>query len=192
MKIDLSVTITIEILNSMSDQASSSQILAATKFGHIGTHFDVMDRKFPLDNTERRGKIFDLSRVKEKDIDVADIDLSEIHEQDFVIFHTGHLKEKKYGSPAYFQNYPELSNLLITTLVNKKVSMIGIDAASIRNSEHRQVDQYCADNGVFVIENLANLAELLGAVQNHAFTVHTYPINYEGMTGLPCRVIAEI
>ena len=123
----------------------------------------------------------------------ADINIGEITEYDFVIFHTGYLKEKKYGSPEYFQNHPELADTLITCLINKKVSMIGIDAAGIRKpAEHHRADQYCADNGVFVIDNLANLDKLLAAANGQSFVVHTYPVNYEGLTGLPCRVVAEV
>lgn len=71
--------------------------------------------------------------------------------------------------------------------------MIGIDFAGIRKpAEHHRADQYCADHGVFVIENLANLETLLAAAKGQTFIVHTYPVNYEGLTGLPCRVVAEI
>ncbi|WP_371372392.1 cyclase family protein [Sporomusa aerivorans] len=193
MKIDLSVVVTDEILNLVLKQTTSGQIPPVVKFGHIGTHFDVMDKKFPLENTERRGILFNLSHVKGRDIEAADINIDEVTEYDFVIFHTGYLKEKKYGTPEYCQSHPELSDALITELVNKKVSMIGIDFAGIRKpAEHHRADQYCADNGVFVIENLANLEKLLAAANGQPFVVHTYPVNYEGLTGLPCRVVAEL
>ena len=52
MKIDLSVTITEEILNRFSKLDATGQILPVAKFGHIGTHFDVMDKEFLLDNTD--------------------------------------------------------------------------------------------------------------------------------------------
>lgn len=193
MKIDLSVAVTEEILTSMSDRTTSAQIPPVAKFGHLGTHFDVMDKKFSLENTERKGKVFDVSHIRGRNIEPGDINIDEITEHDFVIFHTGYLNEKKYGTPEYFQNHPELSDALITVLVNKKVSLLGIDAAGIRKAaEHSRADRYCADNGVFVIENLANLEKLLTAVKGRAFVVHTYPVNYVGLTGLPCRVIAEI
>lgn len=53
--------------------------------------------------------------------------------------------------------------------------------------EHPVKDQYCADHGVFVIENMCNLKELL----NKDVIMNTYPMRYQGMTGLPCRVVAE-
>lgn len=76
-------------------------------------------------------------------------------------------------------------------LLNKQVSMIGVDFAGVRRSkEHTPTDQYCADRGTFIIENLCNMKSVLNAGQQ--FTAHTYPMNYADVTGLPCRVVAEI
>ncbi len=193
MKIDLSVTVTEEILNSMSIMTAAGQIPPVGQFGHIGTHFDVMNKNFPLENTERRGILFDVSHVKEREIEAGDINIDKITEHDFIMFYTGCLKENKFGTPEYLQGHLELSDALITDLVNKKVSMIGIDFPGIRKpSEHVRADQYCADHEVFVIENLANLEILFAAVKGQPFLVHTYPVNYEGLSGLPCRVVAEV
>ncbi|SCM79269.1 putative cyclase [uncultured Sporomusa sp.] len=193
MKIDLSVTVTEEILQLMSSMTATGQIPPVVQFGHIGTHFDVMNKKFPLENTERRGILFDVSHVKEREIAASDINLDKITEHDFIMFYTGCLQENKFGTAEYLQTQLELSDALITALVNKKVSMIGIDFPGIRKpAEHFRADQYCADNGVFVIENLANLEILLAAAKGQQFLVHTYPVNYEGLTGLPCRVVAEV
>ena len=71
--------------------------------------------------------------------------------------------------------------------------MIGIDAAGIRKpAKHPKADKYCADNGIFVVGNLNQLDVLLTEVGTRNFIIHTYPVNYKGLTGLPCRVIAEI
>jgi len=192
MKIDLSVVITEEILKSILKLGSDKQIPPVAQFGHIGTHFDIMDKTFSLDNTERTGKLFDVSHVKNRAVAVGDIDAASIQELDFVMFYTGFLKERGYGKPDYFANHPELSDELIACLVGKKVSLIGIDAPGIRQpAEHPKADQYCADNGIFVIENLANLDAVAREAGSAAFLVHTYPVNYKGLSGLPCRVIAE-
>lgn len=61
-----------------------------------------------------------------------------------------------------------------------------------RGVEHTPKDQYCADRGVFIIENLCNLGKLLNQKNAMNFMANTYPINFDGMTGLPCRVVAEI
>ena len=90
-------------------------------------------------------------------------------------------------SRPYFAGHPQLSHELIDALLDRKISIIGVDCAGIRRGrEHTPADQYCADRGVFVVENLCNLQ----AVPGHCI-MHTYPMNYAGVSGLPCRVVAE-
>lgn len=159
--------------------------------GHVGTHFDVMNKEFPLEYTERPGIIFDVSAVRDRDIDSDDIDLAQVKEDMFVAFHTGFIEEKGYGSKEYFSTHPQLSDCLIDELLKKKISIIGLDCSGVRRGkEHTPKDQYCADHGVFIIENLCNLK----AVMEHGayFLANTYPMNYADMTGLPCRVIAKV
>jgi kynurenine formamidase len=72
-----------------------------------------------------------------------------------------------------------------------KVSMIGVDAPGIRrHEEHPAADRFCASRGAFVVENLDNLGLLLKETRNTPFKVNTYPMNFMGATGLPCRVVA--
>lgn len=53
----------------------------------------------------------------------------------FVIFYISFIERENYETKVYFTERPQLSDELIK-------------------------DQYCADRGVFVIENLCNLAEI--------------------------------
>ena len=55
--------------------------------------------------------------------------------------------------------------------------------------EHGEADRRCADQRTFIIENLCNLKALLPL--EDGFTVRTFPMNFAGLSGLPCRVIAE-
>lgn len=159
--------------------------------GHWGTHFDVMDKQFPLDYTQRKGLVFDVSGITDRDIALSDVDLSAVEKDMFVALYTGFVNQVGYGEPGYFTAHPQLSNELIYALVEQGVSIIGVDFAGIRRGkEHVPVDQYCADRGVFVIENLCSLNKILR--QGGRFTACTYPMNFTGMTGLPCRVIAEL
>ena len=90
----------------------------------------------------------------------------------------------------YFAEHPQLADELIDRLLERGVSIIAVDCAGIRRGrEHTPKDQLCADRGCFVIENLCSLRSLANA---ESFTVHTYPVNFTGVTGLPCRVIAEV
>ena len=183
------IDITLKITSDMIRDAKNHEVKALV--GHLGTHFDVMNKEFPLDYTTRRGVIFDVSHVKERDIDVSDINLSAVGKDMFVAFYTGFIEEEGYGTRRYFAEHPQLSDALIDKLLEKNISIIGIDFPGMRrNPEHTPKDQYCADHGVFVVENLCNLNAL--TTRQGKLIVHTYPMNYVGMTGLPCRVVAEM
>lgn len=187
MLIDLSVRIT----KAFNKDALDNERMVS--FGHLGTHFDVMNKEYPLEFTKRNGIIFDVSEIVDKDINVSDIDISLVNEDMFVAFYTGFIEKEEYGTKTYFTSHPQLSDELIDQLLDRKVSIIGVDCAGVRRgAEHTPKDQYCADKGVFIIENLCNLGKVLNGKDIMKFTAHTYPINFVGMTGLPCRVVAEI
>lgn len=185
MKIDITLRITSEMV--ADAMANEKKELA----GHLGTHFDVMDKEFPLDYTERKAVVFDVSKVKERDIDVTDIDLNKVGSDMFVAFYSGFIETEEYGTKRYFKEHPQLSVELIEALLKKGVSIIGLDFAGVRRGkEHTPTDSYCADRGVFIVENLCNLKALVDVEGD--IIVHTYPISYTEASGLPCRVIAEI
>ncbi len=186
-KIDLSV----QVSQTKWHELFGAEQLAAA--GHIGTHFDVMNTTFDLENTKRSGKIVDVSGVRERDIDISDVGATEVRAHDFVIFHTGFLQAVGYGTPAYRTDHPQLARDLLRLLIEKQVSLIGLDAPGVRRGdEHAPTDQWCADHGVFIVENLANTGLLLQAAGQRPFTVYTFPLSIAELTGLPCRVIAEI
>lgn len=183
------IDITLNITPHMAADAQGNE--KKTLVGHLGTHFDVMDKEFPLAYTERQGIVFDVSGVKGQDIGINDIDFRKVEKDMFVAFYTGFIEAIGYGKKEYFTEHPQLSEALIEALLEKEISIIGVDFAGIRRGkEHTEKDQYCADRGVFVIENLCNLASILA--HHDWFTACTYPMRYSGITGLPCRVIARI
>ena len=183
------IDITLKITPKMVTDARGHQ--NASLIGHLGTHFDVMNKEFPLEYSERKGIVFDVSNVLNRDIEISDVEIEKIEKYMFVAFYTGFIEKEPYGSNAYFKCHPQLSNELIGMLLDKGVSIIGVDFAGIRRgSEHVPIDQYCADRGVFVIENLCNLKAILDS--GAYFTASTYPMSFEGATGLPCRVLARI
>lgn len=183
------IDITLQITPKMVTDAQGNEKKALV--GHLGTHFDVMNKEFPLEYTRRKGIVFDVSDITDRDIDVCNVDLSQVGADMFVAFYTGFIEEEGYGSKVYFTEHPQLSDELIDALLEKGVSIIGVDFAGVRRGkEHTPKDQYCADRGVFIIENLCNLKTI--ADKDGACIVNTYPMNYAEMTGLPCRVVAEI
>lgn len=185
MLLDITLQVTPEMRRSAPEK--DDRALA----GHLGTHFDVMDKEFPLEYTRREGIVFDVSAIRGRDIEITDIPMDKIEKGQFVAFYTGYIEEEPYGTKTYFGEHPQLSHELIDALLDKGISIIGIDCSGIRRGpEHTPKDQLCADHGVFVVENLCNLKSLTAAGGH--FVAHTYPVSYSGMTGLPCRVIAEI
>ena len=185
MLMDITLPVTPEMLGTAWNNTAKSLV------GHLGTHFDVMDKEFPLGYTQRKAVVFDVSAVKNRDITASDIDLSLVEADMFVAFYTGYITQVPYGTPEYFKAHPQLSQELIGQLLDKGISIIGLDCAGIRRTpEHVPADQRCADRGVFVIENLYDLDTLLSVTQK--FTARTYPMRLSGITGLPCRVVAQI
>ena len=181
MKLDITLCITPDMLRGDSKAPA----------GHLGTHFDVMDKVFPLDYTCRRGIVFDVGHIEGRDIDIADVPLQLVEQDMFVAFRTAFGETEPYGTVRYFKEHPQLSHALIDALLDKKISIIGVDFAGIRRGkEHTPMDQHCADRGAFVVENLTALHTVIE--NGGRFTAHTYPMNYEGITGLPCRVVAEV
>ncbi len=161
--------------------------------GHLGTHFDVMNQQFPLDYTELQGIVFDISARGQGETTPADVDLSLVEQGMFVAFHSGFIEQVGYGGAVYFREHPTLSTDLIDELLRRGVSIIGVDFAGVRRGkEHTPTDQYCADRGTFIIENLCHLGDVLGGRPHALFRAHTYPMHFSDMTGLPCRVVAEI
>lgn len=183
------IDITLKVTPEMLEDAKRSKKKELE--GHIGTHFDVMNKEFPLEYTERNGIVFDVSGKCEGEIEITDIDLAKVEKDMFVAFYTGFVEKEEYGSRKYFKEHPQLSNELIEALLERKISIIGLDFAGVRRgSEHTPKDQECAEQGVFIIENLCNLKSIL--VKTGTCKIHTYPMNCIGITGLPCRVIAEV
>lgn len=181
------IDLTLRVTPKMVKDAQGNEKKAFT--GHLGTHFDVMNKEFPLEFTEREAFIFDVSQRVLDEININDVNLNEVREYMFIGFYTGFGDKFPYGSKGYFSTHPQLSNELINTLLERKVSIIGIDCAGIRRGiEHTPIDQKCADNHCFVVENLVNLKD----VCNKKIIIQTFPMNFSDMSGLPCRVIAKI
>lgn len=186
MKLDLTVRLT----EANARDVTSHQPIAA--FSHLGTHIDVMGCDFSLENFSRAGKLIDVSSVREREIVVDDFGGVLFEENDFALIYTGFIDRVPYGSHEYFKNHPELSLQSIELLLQKKVSLIGIDAPGLRRGpDHPKVDRLCAEKNVFVVENLVNLDKLVNVPRGQSIIVYTSPFNMAGLTGLPCRVIAE-
>ena len=156
--------------------------------GHIGTHLDTYEKSnIPLEYFKSSGILFNVENKPE--IDLVDIDISLVPENAFVLFRTGQIEKYVYGEKEYFHEHPQLSHSVINALIEQKIRFIGIDCAGIRgHCEHEQIDRFCEQNNVYVIENICNLHE----INIQTFSVYTMWIDDAEMTGLKCRVIAEL
>jgi kynurenine formamidase len=185
------IDLTLSISPKMAADAQGNEKKAL--IGHLGTHFDVMNKEFPLDFVERKAVVFDVSTVQGRDIETGDIAISKVKKGMFAAFYTGFIDREGYGGERYFKEHPQLADDLIETLLNRGISIIAIDGPGIRKGrEHPAKDQYCADRNVFVVENICNLKTLLAGRKNRLFTANTYPVKYTETSGLPCRVVAKI
>jgi kynurenine formamidase len=164
--------------------------------GHIGTHLDsYLQTKVPPEFHLRRGVVLDGSPWVEKDeeIETSILDGRDIQEGDFVIFYTGAINEYGYGTKDYFKDHPQLGWDLINTLLEKKVSIIGLDAAGVRRGdEHGVADRLAEDQGAYIVENINNVDELLRLAGDREFKVFTGWTGFRGHSGLQCRVIADL
>ncbi len=184
MFIDITLKITNEMLNAA---ASHDKIVLA---GHVGTHFDVMNKEFPLEYASLPGYIFDVSGIRGREITLRDVDIGKVKRGMFVGFYTHFIEEVGYTSQEYHTHQPVLAVELIEQLLNRGVYIIGVDFMGLRpGKEHTPMDQLCADRGAFVVENLCNLSAV---AERRGVIINTYPMNYAGTSGLPCRVLAQV
>ncbi len=186
--IDITTSVSVELL------ARAQKNLKLAFNGHVGTHFDVMNKDFPLEYMDLDAVVFDVADcVRNGIIGLDDIDLSWVKDGMFVAFHTGFIEQEGYATKQYFSLHPQLSMDLIHSLLDRCVSIIGVDFAGVRRGkEHTPTDQVCADRGTFIVENLCNLSKILDGKKQAVCKIGTYPVKFEGQTGLPCRVIARV
>lgn len=190
MYIDL--TLSIDKLH-MDKDVMAERADAILKAGHFGTHIDIhLKTEIPLNYMINRGLLFDVSSIKNRDIDIKDINIAAIEAGDCILFKTDRIKEYAYGSKEYFYDHPQLSDNLIELLIEKKIHIIAIDAAGIRRGrEHALADKRCEAQGIYVVENIDNL-EPLARQGKEPFQIHLMWLNLPGKTGLPCKIVASL
>ena len=128
MLFDLTLKLTPEMANAQGVRFDAPA-------GHFGTHFDVMNKEFPLSYTRRDAIVFHVRDCWDREITCGDISLDAVHADMFVGFCTGYLEKTGYGTPEYHKNHPVLSYELIDALIERKVSIIGIDFAGVRRGK---------------------------------------------------------
>jgi kynurenine formamidase len=154
---------------------------------HVSTHIDAPCHMiknantlsdYPIEKFVGEGIVIDA--VGQKEINV---DLLQVKENDIVFFHTNHIK--KLYEKDYFENNPIITKELAQQLVNKKISIIGLDSFTPDNDPY-DVHKIFLGNDVLIIENLINLDKLVGK----RFQCIVAPLKIKDSDGAPCRVIA--
>jgi kynurenine formamidase len=159
---------------------------------HTGTHIDApmhmlaggkgLDR-FPIEHFVGRGRYI---RVEKGNFDLEIVKNAAIQAGDIVLFHTG--MSDRYFEPAYFNDIPAMSQEVALFLAESKVKMVGLDTGSVDNHDKdHPIHKILLGSGVLIIENMANLAALVGK----EFTVYALPLKLE-IDGAPARAIAVI
>ncbi|MDR0620502.1 MAG: cyclase family protein [Deltaproteobacteria bacterium] len=190
--IDLSLPFNLEApdLESFGDKSQAKRFSSLTAVGHWGTHLDrLLGTKVPPEYFKSRGLCLDVSsRVPSGSLNLADVDLAQIHKGDFLIFRTGIMESHPYASEAYLSAKFDLDWELLKALLDLGVRFLGLDSRGLRaDSDHAKADTACEKAGTYVIENLTNLANLPAS---RPIAVYAAVFDFGG-TGLPAKVYAE-
>jgi kynurenine formamidase len=156
---------------------------------HTATHVDLVypARRIEPERMIGPGTLIDVRQPPRKVIDLVDIASKvDIHEASFVLFRTGW---SEFAGTARYHDHPELSPELVEWLISEKVGAVGIDAPGLgRGRRHGEYDRRLAAHGIFVIENLANLA----AIPQSHFRVYCLPLKIANTDAIPARVLVEV
>lgn len=121
---------------------------------------------------------------------IEDLNISELHipPGDGIILRTGW--SKYLGESRYRNGLPRISESLAQWLVEKKVSLIGVEPPSVADvnniQEVTRIHQILLGGDVIIVEGLTNLDQL----SKSAFTLIALPLKIKGGDGAPARVIA--
>lgn len=172
------------------DGFRETQILISS---HTATHLDtpahiIAEGKrlddFPVSNFIGKGRVLDCSHQFPNTEEVIKI-LSK-QKIDFLLCYTGWAG--KWGSPAYFENYPVMSNELAGVLDKFNLKGLGIDCPSFDTikSQNLPIHQILLKGGLVLLENLCNLHHLLSL----NFTFICLPLKIAGGEAAPVRAVA--
>lgn len=156
---------------------------------HTATHIDLVfpDNSIGLEQMIGPGKLIDATAVRENSIRLADVeDQVDLCEGDFVLFRTDW---SRFVATDRYHRHPELTPEVVHWLISKEVNAVGIDALGLGlDRKHGEFDRLLIQNGIFVIENLANLSQIPG----NRFKVYCFPLRIEGVDAIPARVLVEV
>lgn len=174
-------------------------LFAETKlilYSHHGTHIDAPKHVFvngigleqmPISafvGTAIVLRISDLDELTNLTIDKLLLQIPSLQQADYLLLSTG--GETLWGSPAYDEFSPEISEGIIQWLVTHHKKGIGIDAHSIDVSGQLRNHRIALAGSMIIMENLTNLSDLPDGL----FQLYALPLHYKNADGAPARIIA--
>ncbi|MCF6318266.1 MAG: cyclase family protein [Proteobacteria bacterium] len=105
-----------------------------------------------------------------------------------VLIHTNW--SRHWGSDAYFENDPYLTENAAIYLKQQGVKLVGIDCHNIDDTtgKTRPVHTVLLHNEIFIVEHMTNLSQL----PKGGFKFYAVPIKIKGMGTFPIRAFAQI
>lgn len=159
---------------------------------HVGTHMDAplhmieggktMD-EMPLETFFGKGVLLDARGTKT--VDESLTRNITIKPGSIVLIFTGHARH--YHTPSYFEGFPKVSESFARTMVERKVSIVGMDIIGPDDPPY-PTHKILLGNGILIIENLTNLDKLIGVKE---FDVIALPMKLHADAS-PVRVVAII
>lgn len=159
---------------------------------HVGTHMDAPAHmisqgrtlnEYPLDHFTGLATVIDVQGIPRIGPEVLkEVDTEAVR---ILLFHAGF--DRKFGTPSYYRDYPELTPELATELTNTGIRIVGLDWPSPDRAPYA-VHRILLGNDILIIENLKGLETLInkGHVECYAFP-YTYDIE-----GSPVRVVVKL
>ena len=162
-------------------------------YSHTGTHMDAPAHMLPdgatLDSyapEKLAGAAVVVDCRGEKAITLPLLQRYDLSGVDFVLFCTGW--DKKWGTPAYYENFPCLTAEAAAYLAALPLKGVGEDSISLDPCDSMEFPNHITlmKAGFINTENLTGLDALLG----RRFTFVTLPLKFENADGCSCRAIA--
>ena len=166
---------------------------------HTGTHMDAPSHMMPdgksLDRLPNEtffgfGLVLDVRGCAGRMIELADIKAasSRLPEADFILFRTGW--SEKWGTEAYLNGYPVLSDLSAKWISEKGLKGVGFDAISADpvDSASNDIHKILLSSGLVILENLKDLDK----AGDKTFCMAALPLSLEDQDGGPARVMAVL
>ena len=162
-------------------------------YSHTGTHMDAPAHMLPdgaaLDRYPGEkfvGAAIVVDCRGEKDISLPLLQRYDLSGVAFVLFCTGW--DKKWGTPAYYENFPCLTAEAAAYLAALPLKGVGEDSISLDPCDSTEFPNHITlmKAGFINTENLTGLDALLG----RRFTFVTLPLKFENADGCSCRAIA--